>query len=433
MGPRNKTTKNPANQRGITGVSVRGFKSHLTETHIQILPLTILAGANSSGKSSIMQPLLMMKQTLDENYDPGDMLIDGPNVKFNSAANFLSRFGDKSEKEFEIRIDFDDQSIVETFKKGNDMPVELVKARYIYGNNEVILTPKMSVKDLEQRYPGFKDLYSFFEESLKNAMKENQMSLNDTTIEDIRLLFQVTRKRCFFRLTCEVYREDNGKVVAVQPVPFPGFGNPDIVESYISNIIHVPATRSNPERAYKTTAIGPRFPGTMDYYVASIIHHWKNTKDSRLCWLSEWLCDLGLTCEISTKKVTDNQVEIMVHRLIRSGRGNSDMVNIADAGFGVNQILPVLIALLIADSDQVVYIEQPEVHLHPRAQYELANIIVKAVNRGVKVVIETHSILLLTGIQTLIAEGNISENNVKLHWFSRKKSGETTRGQRKFR
>ena len=53
-------------------------------------PLTILAGANNSGKSSIMQPLLMMKQTLDATYDPGPLKLDGPNVHFTSAEQFLS-------------------------------------------------------------------------------------------------------------------------------------------------------------------------------------------------------------------------------------------------------------------------------------------------------------------------------------------------------
>lgn len=65
---------------GITKIAVKGFKSIAEECAIDIRPLTILAGANSSGKSSIMQPLLMLKQTLEAPYDPGPLLIDGPNL-----------------------------------------------------------------------------------------------------------------------------------------------------------------------------------------------------------------------------------------------------------------------------------------------------------------------------------------------------------------
>ena len=61
---------------GITKIAVKGFKSIAEECEIDIHPLTILAGANSSGKSSIMQPLLMLKQTLEAPYDPGPLLID---------------------------------------------------------------------------------------------------------------------------------------------------------------------------------------------------------------------------------------------------------------------------------------------------------------------------------------------------------------------
>ena len=76
--------------KGITEIAVQGFKSLYDEQRIAVRPLTILAGANNSGKSSIMQPLLMMKQTLEATYDPGPLKLDGPNVYFTSAEQFLS-------------------------------------------------------------------------------------------------------------------------------------------------------------------------------------------------------------------------------------------------------------------------------------------------------------------------------------------------------
>ncbi len=76
--------------QGITGISVSGYKSLYDECSIEVRPLTILAGANSSGKSSIMQPLLLMKQTLEATYDPGALLLYGPNVRFTSVQQFLS-------------------------------------------------------------------------------------------------------------------------------------------------------------------------------------------------------------------------------------------------------------------------------------------------------------------------------------------------------
>src|SRR6516165_6634739 len=72
----------------IEEIQVGGFKSISEEQNIELGPLTILAGANSSGKSSMMQPLLLLKQTLEAPFDPGPLLLDGPNVRFTSARQF---------------------------------------------------------------------------------------------------------------------------------------------------------------------------------------------------------------------------------------------------------------------------------------------------------------------------------------------------------
>jgi len=107
--------------------------------------------------------------------------------------------------------------------------------------------------------------------------------------------------------------------------------------------------------------------------------------------------------------------------------GGKDLVSIADVGIGVSQTLPVLVALHVAQPGQLVYIEQPEIHLHPKAQYKLAKPLVDAAKRGVRLVIETHSSLLLLGIQTLVAEGEIDPSLISLNWFKRsEKDGTTT-------
>jgi recombinational DNA repair ATPase RecF len=71
-----KETSSPKiskSEKGITKITIEGFKSISQKQSIEIRPLTILAGANSSGKSSIMQPLLLLKQTLNASYDPGPL------------------------------------------------------------------------------------------------------------------------------------------------------------------------------------------------------------------------------------------------------------------------------------------------------------------------------------------------------------------------
>ena len=192
-------------------------------------------------------------------------------------------------------------------------------------------------------------------------------------------------------------------------------------------MVYLPGLRGNPERQYVISAVGPRYPGDFNNYVASIIHRWGVTKDSKLKILEGNLRALGLTWRVTTHAVDDTRVEIHVGRLPAAAQGGArDTVNIADVGFGVSQTLLVLVALLAASRHQIVFVEQPELHLHPRAQVVLADIILQAANQGVRVVIETHSRLLILALQTAVAEGQIASDRLFLNWFSRDKTGQTT-------
>jgi len=96
----------PETPPAITSLSISGFKSIVDEQTIAIRPLTLLAGANSSGKSSMMQPLLLLKQTLEAPYDPGPLLLNGANVKFTSARQFLPvGSGSDSSATFVVKVE----------------------------------------------------------------------------------------------------------------------------------------------------------------------------------------------------------------------------------------------------------------------------------------------------------------------------------------
>lgn len=80
---------------------------------------------------------------------------------------------------------------------------------------------------------------------------------------------------------------------------------------------------------------------------------------------------------------------------------------------------------LPAEPGRLVYLEEPELHLHPRAQSRLAAVLAEAAGRGIRVVAETHSALLLRAIQTLVARGDLEPEQVRLHWFKRLGDGFT--------
>lgn len=392
---------------GITRISVKGFKSLAEECSIEVRPLTILAGANSSGKSSIMQPLLMMKQTLEASYDPGALLIAGPNVLFTSTEQFLSKSNGKAGNSFKIEFDLNRSfSLRETFKKEPKKGIEIAEMTYIEGEKAATtLRPGQGHKALLSTVPWLVDVWNNFIKTQGKKI-ENELEL------------RTYRIRCFLDIGYfPIMKADDATYVSPILIQYMSdtFGTP------LRGILHISALRGNPQRTYKITAITSQFPGKFEDYVASIVYHWQVSKDVRLKELGKSLELLGLTRKIGAKAVDDTQVQLLIERLPASSINTAkDMVSIADVGFGVSQTLPILVALLTAEPGQLVYVEQPEIHLHPKAQMAMAQILAEAANRGVRVVVETHSSMLLLGIQSLVAEGKLSPDKVKLHWFKRR-------------
>ncbi len=139
---------------GITRITVKGFKSIADECSIEIRPLTILAGANSSGKSSIMQPILMMKQTLEAPYDPGPLLIDGPNVRFTSAEQFLSQLDGEVMGKFSMGLEVKSSiSFNETFINKPQAGMEIAEISYKNEEGITILRPDMTQEEIMAAYP----------------------------------------------------------------------------------------------------------------------------------------------------------------------------------------------------------------------------------------------------------------------------------------
>jgi hypothetical protein len=190
----------------------------------------------------------------------------------------------------------------------------------------------------------------------------------------------------------------------------------DYPSPYIQSVIHVPGLRGNQSRTYLAPPVGATFPGTFDNYVASAILAWQIDQSSRYEDLNTDLQLVGVAQSVRANRLNDVAIEVRVG-LLKCYPHRLD--NIADVGVGVSHILPVLVALRAADKGKLVYVEEPEIHLHPRAQTKLADILASAAKRGVRVVAETHSTLLLTAIQTLVAKGELSPDLVKLHWFHR--------------
>ncbi len=384
----------------ITRITVGGFKSIGQEQSIEIKPLTILAGANSSGKSSIVQPLLLLKQTLETTYNPGPLLLNGPNVKFTSAEQLLARtHNGKPANAFHVGIAIAvGSAVITSFKQSTNKGFDLEETAYSNSGGEKFrLFMGMSQDEIQ----------SVYARAYRTPFRYEATTVTPTVVQD----------RCFLKLSARLKDED-----ILEPVRLIRYEQ--YLEDSIQRIVHLPGLRGNPARDYPVTAVGPTFPGTFEYYVASIIEQWQIDQDSeRLERLNTDLARLALTRKVVARRKNATAIELLVNRFLQGDK--EDMVSIADVGLGVSQALPVVVALHTAQPGRLVYIEQPEIHLHPRAQSVMAEVLADAVMQGKRLVVETHSNLLLEGVLTLIAKGTLSPELVKLHWFKQLEDGST--------
>jgi AAA domain, putative AbiEii toxin, Type IV TA system/AAA ATPase domain len=384
-------------QSGITEISVGGFKSIATKQSIEIRPLTILAGANSSGKSSFMQPLLLLKQTLEAQFNPGALLLSGPNAKFASGQQILAQSASTEFTDgFEVTIRGDGglgAKVVFRYRHDRGFDVRETETR-LGGGRVISLRPEMSSEEIaaavaDPRVPA----------GAQWSLFPDRFLLLPEYCSDARQFKAPSRPL---------------------PVQAP-------IVAWVTRLIHVPGLRGISERGYPTTAVGLTFPGTFENYVASVIYNWQTAGAEAHLKLNDHLGNIGLTRRVEAKRINDALIELHVDRLPPASSSEEDLADIADVGFGVPTVLPVIVALIAAQPEQAVYIEQPELHLHPRAQVRLADVLADAARRGVRVIAETHSSLLIRAIQTLVAKGELDANLVKLHWFSRsEKDGATT-------
>ncbi|MCA9546816.1 MAG: AAA family ATPase [Myxococcales bacterium] len=347
------------NAKTLQRLTVEGLKSIRDSISLEIRPLTVLCGTNSSGKTSALQALLLLKQTAESTYDGGPLLLSGDQVYFTETRQLLWSGNPAPSQHFRVRCDLTDVHFELTFDVDEEGLPRIVKA-----------------EGLGARWPDGDDL-------------ELTASRMEIKAIDLGPRFPASQTIC--------------------------------KSAWIAPWIHVAGLRGVPSRTYPVTGTGPFFPGRFSPYVASIVARWRSAADPRVEVLGAWLARLGLSDRIDANRANSAALEVRVARTM----GGDQMVSLVDVGFGVSQVLPVLVALLAATSDHLVIVEQPELHLHPRAQAALADILVEASKNGRRIIIETHSAILLRRLQTLVAKDELPPEELALHWFSRDAEGVT--------
>ena len=413
----------------IRHINLKNFKAW-RELDIDFGPrITGLFGTNSSGKSSLIQFLLMLKET--KNNPDRNLVLDFG--EFGKLIN-LGGFGDVIHKKDEERK--------LTWRLSWDAEKESRFQDTTKGRNETLVSSK-----------------AFSAES-EVAMLEGSKSLKTQfikyTIGDMTFGIEPKPdKKTSFELTVKMdegadfeFQRIRGKPWEL-PGPIKTHRFPDQAKTYYQNadllsdlevayedlmdrVFYLGPLRDYPRRQYNWSGgspldVGVRGELTINAILAAseIGNDYQMKKRGKKMPFQEVVAmrlkEMGLIHSFSVAEIAEGS-NIYQARVARD-RGSPEVL-LTDVGFGISQVLPAIVLLNYVPKNSIVIFEQPEIHLHPRVQSNLADAIIEiAKTRDLQVIIESHSEHLLRRLQRRVAEETIPAELIKLYFVSQE-SGE---------
>lgn len=183
-----------------------------------------------------------------------------------------------------------------------------------------------------------------------------------------------------------------------------------------NKVKHVSPIRAYPKRYYFVESDYEN--NTLDTSEHNFLPQFlKSSKKTDVEFINKWLKKFGIEISIEELKEIIHSIKV---------QQNGIKLDLLDVGFGISQILPVIIQSISGSGEGVVIIEQPEIHIHPKMQSELADFFIELANSGKKkFIIETHSESFLKRLRrrmaehTVSLEGSISSDNVGIHFIEK--------------
>ena len=395
------------------------FKSWKDTGDIQLAPITAFFGTNSSGKTSLLQALLLLKQTVASNnefvtldYGQLDALFvelgSFKEIIFNHDENLPLEFNLewKLPKELSINLIQNDVSknlkgnkliFTAKIKKNNGDSAKVETLKYIIGNSEIGLKRE-------------KDSYKINTKPTITALNFNDLTENfDLYIYPVKFYGLGLQNGISF--PSSYYHVQNN---IFNPLSFQ-------IESLFRKIYYLGPLRAHPRKNYGWTndtqsqEVGNRGERTIETILTlDNQNRYAIEEENNHLLLSQtvayWLKRLGLIEDFTIKNDSYGSSNYRVYIKISK---ESPEVLLTEVGFGISQIIPVITLCYSVPKGSIVIIEQPELHLHPKVQSELADVFIHAIKtRGIQIILESHSEHLLRRLQRRMAEFGLNDSSV---------------------
>jgi predicted ATPase len=415
----------------LTQLRLKNFKSWSDTGEIRLAPLTCFFGSNSSGKTSILQSLLMLRQTAESADRSSILQFGGPSALVN-LGDYSSLIHDHNhENVLDISLKWTTDEEVELSDPFAGTKRGFIASGKLLGFQTQISSRNGQGKGYRQRV-----------DSVQYLLGESSFSL---TRKNEKNEYELAAQAPGFDL-----KRVQGRVWPL-PAPIKCYGFPDQVRAYYQNagflsdlelalesqlkqIYYLGPLRAYPERSYSWAGGQPGDMGrsgeqAIDAILAArdrglmISPGYRMKKVSLEAYVAKWLKEIGLIASFSVSPVSeDSQIyQVKVTRV----EGGPEVL-ITDVGFGVSQILPVIVLCFYVPEGSTIVLEQPEIHLHPAVQAGLADVLIDATRRNkVQLIIESHSEHFLRRIQLRIAEDGINPSEVSMYFAQNQKGGST--------
>jgi predicted ATPase len=390
----------------ITEIEIENFKCFKNRVSFPLGKLTLLTGVNGRGKSTLLQSLLLMKQSIEHDENTSKIILNGSCVNLNNFAD-VRNTDTLRDKAIIFRYYYKSPSIEEGYFEYNfienleDEMTLYIRQLTLY--SEAKLKAKLRF-DNEVFNALFGNEIVFRYDFQKYFLYRNNYDL--TIFTDLSNL--VPSKFNFTSLN---------KVMEPLESPFTSALN--------FNFIHyVSADRIGPKDFYPKSTLD-KFPnvGARGEFTANLLYKKQSyLVDDRLC-LGEDAKTLITQTEVWLSKIFGGaKLEIpssksSVLELLFNTSASKDRFKPANVGFGFHSVLPIIVSGLIAKEGEILIVENPEIHLHPRAQSELTKFLAKVSSCGVQVLVESHSDHILNGLQVAVVDKIIGENEISVLYF----------------
>ncbi len=379
--------------------------------------ITGLFGTNSSGKTSILQFLLLLKQTKEATDRKLSLELNGDYVQLGTIRDAIHRHEESLPIETEV-VFARDEALALTDPALGHGAAPLAEGR------EFALESRLAVQQQAARATQLAYRLGGHEFALRQRSKGGEFDLHHAAeASDFRFI------------------RTQGRAWGLPP-PIKGYAFPDQARTYYQNaqflsdleaayegaidrIFYLGPLREYPKRDYlwarsRPADVGQRGEKAIDAILAATADGEKlnlKPKAHLLAFqgmVAHWLRHLGLIHSFRVEEIADGSNRWQAKVMTREGGSE---VLLTDVGFGVSQVLPVITLLLYVPEGSTVLLEQPEIHLHPLAQAGLADVLIyAATRRRVQVILESHSEHLLLRLQRRIAEEAIGGAEVKLYF-----------------